>query len=384
MSLTTPPDEGPSASPDPIADWPIGTQDLEARAREHLDQARFDWIAGGAGEEWTLQENLTAFRRWKLVPKVLTGNADRDASVEILGTRSPAPFLLAPIGGLTVAHPDGDLAVGRACAEVGVPFVLSTAASFSMEEIVAEMDDTPRWFQLYWVSDKGVVESFAQRARSIGCRAIVLTVDTPEVGIRDRDFRNRYVPFVRGAGIGQYTSDPVFRSRLDVPPEVDMKAAGEAVVKMFPNFGVTWADLVWLRELIDIPLLMKGILSVDDARRCFDAGFDGVIVSNHGGRQLDGEMASIDALPAIRESLGPDATILMDGGVRRGTDVAKALALGADAVLLGRPYVYALALGGSSGVARLLANFIAECHHVLGLLGVSNPKGLTKEFAVRT
>jgi lactate 2-monooxygenase len=276
----------------------------------------------------------------------VTGNVERDIAVEVLGTRSPAPFLLAPIGVLSIAHDDGELAVARAAAATGVPMVLSSAASYSLEEVAEQMGQAPRWFQLYWVNDREVVLSLVSRAAESGFAALVVTLDTLTLGWRDRDLRKPYLPFVTGEGCAQFFSDPVFRSRLERPPEEDVVSAAVKMLATFPNLGLTWDDLGWLRTQTELPLLVKGVLTGEDALRARDCGVDGIVVSNHGGRQVDGAVASLDALVEIRAALGAEATVLMDGGVRRGADVLKALALGADAVLLGRPYAYGLAVGG--------------------------------------
>jgi isopentenyl diphosphate isomerase/L-lactate dehydrogenase-like FMN-dependent dehydrogenase len=300
---------------------------------------------------------------------MLAGNTVRDLSVEVLGTPSPFPFFLAPVGVLSIAHPEGELAPARAAAGLRVPFILSSAASHSIEEIAAAMGDAPRWFQLYWVSDREVVESFVHRAEASGYAAIVVTLDTLALGWRPRDLRNAYLPFRQGEGIAQFTSDPVFRSRLSVPPEEDPLLAAGTMLAMFPNLALRWDDLSWLRELTSLPLLAKGVLTAEDAVRAFDAGIDGLVVSNHGGRQVDGAIASLDALLEVRAAVGPDAPVLMDGGIRGGPDVLKALALGANAVLLGRPYVYGLAVGGQSGVEAVLHQLAAETDLTLALIG---------------
>jgi lactate 2-monooxygenase len=360
--------------------WPVGIEDWAARAAQSLPPSNFDWLSGGSGEEETLRANRAAFERWRLRPRMLAGNAERDLTVEILGTPSPAPFLLAPIGGQTVAHPDGELATARAAAETGIPFIVSTASSHSMEDIAAQMGQARRWYQLYWVSDQDVVTSFVERAVASGHDAIVLTVDSPRVGWRDRDLRNAYVPFTRGEGIGQYTSDPAFRKRLRVPPEQDPRAAGEEVTRVFPNFRLTWDQLSWLRDQTSLPLLAKGILTAEDALLARDAGMDGFIVSNHGGRQLDGTIASLDALVEVRAALGDDATVLVDSGVRRGPDVIKALALGADAVLVGRPFLYGLAVAGRAGVKAVLTSLADEVDLALGLVGGRSVRALDRSF----
>jgi lactate 2-monooxygenase len=358
----------------------VGAQEWRAVAAEVLPRSHFDWIEGGAGEEWTLEANREAFKRWRLRPRMLAGNSDGDSSVTVLGTRSPAPFLLAPIGGQTVVHPEGELASARAAAAQGLPMVVSTAASHPVEDIAGALGDVPHWYQLYWVSDREVTNSFLRRALGAGCEAIVLTIDSPRLGWRDRDLRNRYNPHLEGHGIGQYTSDPVFRSRLARSPEEDRRAAGAAMVKMFPNAVLTWEHLSWLREQTPVPLLVKGVLTAEDARRAHDAGVDGVVVSNHGARQLDGEVAALDALPEVRAELGSEATVLVDSGIRRGTDVVKALALGANAALVGRPYLYGLAVGGEAGVAEVLRVLAEEVDLALGLVGARGAGRVDRSF----
>ncbi|HET8651136.1 MAG TPA: alpha-hydroxy-acid oxidizing protein [Gaiellaceae bacterium] len=356
--------------------WPIAADDWEARAAEVLDQGPFDYIAGGAGSEATMRANLEAFERRRLRPRMLTGNATRDLSVEILGTHSPTPFLLAPIGVLSIAHADGELAVARAAAATGIPLVLSSAASHSLEAVAEAMGDAPRWFQLYWVSDHEVVESLVTRAEAAGYGAVVVTLDTLTLGWRPRDLRNAYLPFVTGEGCAQFFSDPVFRSRLERPPEEDVLSAAVAMLATFPNLGLRWDDLRWLRGRTELPLLVKGILTAEDALIARGCGVDGIVVSNHGGRQVDGAVAALDALVEVREALGGEAIVLMDGGIRRGADVLKALALGADAVLLGRPYAYALAVGGQEGVETLIRYLMADTDLSLALVGGTRAAGL--------
>jgi len=349
--------------------WPVGADEWEARATEQLDSGPFGYIAGGAGNEATVRANREAFERRRLRPRMLAGNTVRDLSVDVLGTPSPFPFFLAPVGVLSIAHSDGELAPARAAAALRVPFILSSAASHSIEEIAVAMGDAPRWFQLYWVSDREVVESLVRRAEASGYSAIVVTLDTLTLGWRPRDLRHAYLPFRQGEGIAQFTSDPVFRSRLSVSPEEDPLVAAGTMLAMFPNLALRWEDLTWLRELTSLPLLAKGVLTSEDAVRAFDAGVDGIVVSNHGGRQVDGAIASLDALVEVRGAVDPDAPVLMDGGIRGGADVLKALALGANAVLLGRPYVYGLAVGGQPGVEAVLQQLAAETDLTLALIG---------------
>jgi lactate 2-monooxygenase len=349
--------------------WPIGVDDWEARAAEVLAPGPLGYIAGGAGSEETMRANIEAFARRRLRPRMLTGHAQRELGMEVLGTPAPFPFLLAPVGVLSIAHPDGEIAPARAAAAARVPFVLSTAASHSIEEIAEAMGDAPRWFQLYWVTDRDVVASLVRRAEAAGYAAIVVTVDTLVLGWRPRDLRNAYLPFRQGEGIAQFTSDPVFRSRLAVAPEEDPLVAAGTMLSMFPNLGLRWDDLAWLREVTSLPLLVKGVLTAEDARRARDAGADAIVVSNHGGRQVDGAVASLDALVEVRGALGADMAVLVDGGIRTGADVVKSLALGADAVLVGRPYVYALAVGGTDGVAAYIEQLAAETDVTLALIG---------------
>ena len=347
--------------------WPIAPEEWKTRAAEALEPGPFDYIAGGAGSESTMRANLEAFQRRRLRPRMLTGNSERDISVEVLGTKSPAPFLLAPVGVLSIAHPEGELAVARAAASTGVPMVLSSAASHSIEEI-AEVDP-PRWFQLYWVNDRDVTASLVERAEAAGYRALVVTLDTLSLGWRDRDLRKAYLPFLSGEGCAQFFSDPVFRSRLEQPPEEDTLSAAARMLGMFPNLGLAWDDLAWLRERTGLPLLVKGVLTGEDAVRAQDSGVNGIVVSNHGGRQVDGAVAALDALVEVREAVGSETTVLMDSGIRRGADVLKALALGADAVLLGRPYAYGLAVGGQEGVEAVIRHLMAETEITLALAG---------------
>jgi lactate 2-monooxygenase len=349
--------------------WPVGADEWEARASEKLGPGPFGYIAGGAGNEATVRANREAFEQRRLRPRMLAGNSVRDLSVEVLGTPSPFPFFLAPVGVLSIAHSEGELAPARAAAALRVPFILSSAASHSIEEVAAAMGDSPRWFQLYWVSDREVVESLVHRAEASGYAAIVVTLDTLTLGWRPRDLRNAYLPFRQGEGIAQFTSDPVFRSRLSVSPEDDPLVAAGTMLAMFPNLALSWEDIAWLRELTSLPLLAKGVLTAEDAVRAFNVGVDGIVVSNHGGRQVDGAIASLDALLEVRAAVGPDAPVLMDGGIRGGADVLKALALGANAVLIGRPYVYGLAVGGQPGVEAVLQQLAAETDLTLALIG---------------
>jgi len=383
---------------------PIDAAALESKARAVMSADAFAYIAGGAGSEATMAANRSAFDRHRLVPRVLRNVESRDLSITLFGRTLPAPILTAPIGVLEMAHRDGDLAVARAAATLGVPMIFSNQASASMERCTAVMGDAPRWFQLYWSKSDALVESFVHRAEGCGCDAIVLTLDTTMLGWRPRDLDRGSLPFLAGKGIAQYTSDPVFRASLGAPlptlanaPRADVTLAsilaliggarrypgstiaalrsGESrraiqqFITTYSRPSLEWKDLATLRAMTKLPLLLKGVLHEDDARRALDAGMDGVIVSNHGGRQVDRSIAALDALPAIVRAVANRAPLLFDSGIRTGADVAVALALGATAVCVGRPYAYGLAIAGEAGVREVLANMIAELDLTLGLLG---------------
>jgi isopentenyl diphosphate isomerase/L-lactate dehydrogenase-like FMN-dependent dehydrogenase len=358
-------------------DWPVAAEDWERAAEAKLEPGAFGYIAGGAGAEHTMRANTDAFARWRIRPRMLTGNETRDISVDVLGTRSPAPFLLAPIGVLSIAHKEAEVGVAKAAASSGIPMLLSSAATHSIEQ-VAETN-APRWFQLYWVNDREICESFVRRAEQAGYGAIVVTLDTLTLGWRPRDLRQAYLPFIRGEGCGQYFSDPVFLAKLDKPPAEDMLTAAATMLATFPNLGLTWDDLDWLRSRTTLPILVKGVLTAEDAQLALDHGVDGIVVSNHGGRQVDGAVAALDAMIEVRDAL-PDAVVLMDGGIRSASDVLKAMALGADAVLLGRPYAYALAVGGQRGVEELIQNLMAEIDLNLALAGAHSIRELDRSW----
>jgi lactate 2-monooxygenase len=358
--------------------WPISPEDWEAKARVALDDGPFDYVSGGAGGEATMRANLEAFARRRLRPRMLTGNDERDLSVEVLGLRSPVPFLLAPIGVLSIVHADAELAVARASGATGVPMLLSSAASTPLEA-VADVGP-PRWFQLYWFNDAEVTASIVARAEAAGYGAIVVTVDTLTLGWRERDLRNGYLPFLSGDGLAQFFSDPVFRSRLETSPEDDPAGAAVQALLRFPNLALAWSDLASLREQTSLPVLVKGIMTAEDARLALEHGADGIVVSNHGGRQVDGAVAALDALVEVRGAVGREAVVLMDSGIRRAADVLKAMALGADAVLLGRPYVWGLAVGGQAGVEAVVRHLAAEIDLTLALVGCRSARELDASF----
>jgi isopentenyl diphosphate isomerase/L-lactate dehydrogenase-like FMN-dependent dehydrogenase len=307
----------------------------------------------------------------------------RDLTTSLFGAELPAPLLLGPVGVQSIVHPDGELASARAAAEVGLPYVASTAASHTLEQIAEANGDGARWFQLYWPRGEELAASFVGRAEAAGYRAIVVTLDTWMLGWRPRDLQLAYLPFLQSVGIANYLSDPVFRASLAAPPEEDPQAAVGQFVGVFSNPTVTWDDLAFLRGTTDLPIVLKGILDPDDARRARELGVDGIIVSNHGGRQVDGAIASLDALPEVVGAVGDEVPVLLDSGVRSGADAMKALCLGARAVLLGRPYIYGLALGGQEGVARVLRAFLADLDLAVALSGHTTPDTLGPDCLVR-
>jgi lactate 2-monooxygenase len=351
---------------------PVAVEELEREAASVLSQAAYDYVAGGAGSEDTVRANLEAFRRYRLVPRYLRDVSLREMSVELLGTRLLTPILMAPIGVLGILHKDAELAVARAAAPLGVPLVLSTVSSTPMEQVAEAMGAAPRWFQLYWPRSDELAASFVQRAERAGFGAIVVTLDTYLLAWRERDIRNAYLPFFRGEGLANYVSDPVFRQAVGGDPLLHPLRTAEYFGQVFSDPSRTWADLERLRQCTRLPILVKGVLHPDDARRAIDQGVAGVIVSNHGGRQLDGAIAALDALPRVVDAVGDRTTVLFDGGIRRGSDVLKAIALGARAVLLGRPYAFGLAIAGEKGVREVLLNLIADLDLALGLTGCAS------------
>jgi lactate 2-monooxygenase len=382
---------------------PVSSERLERRARGAMTAEAFAYVAGGAGREETMRANRAAFERWRIVPRMLRDVSRRDTSVTLFGATLPSPLLLCPIGVLELAHPDADVAVARAAAAEGVPMIFSNQASRPMEECAAAMGNAPRWFQLYWSTSNELVESLASRAERCGCSAIVLTLDTTMLGWRVRDLDLASLPFLRGKGLAQYTSDPTFMEAVqaalddDLPPtgRVTLSALGalwdlagahpgsrlsnlrskearvavRRFVETYSRPSLSWDDLAFLRERTTLPILLKGILHPADAVAAIEHGMDGVVVSNHGGRQVDGSVATMDALPGIVEAVAGRVPVLLDSGIRSGADVFRALALGAAAVGLGRPYVWGLAAGGEEGVREAVRNVWADFDLTLGLAG---------------
>jgi isopentenyl diphosphate isomerase/L-lactate dehydrogenase-like FMN-dependent dehydrogenase len=355
---------------------------LEALAREKLDDGPYGYVAGGAGTGATMRANRDAFDSWRIVPRMLRGTTRRTLSRTVLGTGLPAPVLLAPVGVLSIVHPDGELAVARAAAELGVPMVLSTASSHTIEEVSEASGAGPRWYQLYWPTEDAVTISLLDRAKRAGYSTLVVTLDTWTLGYRPHDLDGAYLPFLRGVGTAIPFSDPAFRAGLPASPEDDLMAAVGRWIPMFTGTALTWERLPLLRAHWDGPIVLKGVQHPADAVRAVQAGMDGIVVSNHGGRQVDGAVGALDALPGIVAAVQGRASVLFDSGIRTGADVFKALALGADAVLLARPYVYGLALAGQVGVRHVLRCLVTELDVTLGLSGYADIAELTPEALV--
>ncbi len=344
--------------------------DLEAQAYEKIRKEAFDYIARGAGDEATMQENLSAFDKWKIRPRVLRDVSKRDLTTSLFGTTQKTPILLAPIGVQRIAHPNGELASAGAAKSLGVPFVISSVSSYSMDEIAEASGNNTRWFQLYCSPENSVTESLVKRAEQNGYSAIVITVDTPQLGIRKSDHSNNYSPLAEGNGCGNYLSDAAFCGLLEKSPSEDMEAALIKQSELMDRHTLDWDILSEIRSYTKLPILLKGILHPEDAQLALEYGVDGIVVSNHGGRQLDHCISSLDALPDICQVVNGRIPVLLDSGIRSGVDVFKAIALGADAVLLGRPYIYGLAVDGEAGAKRIIENILHELEVSMTLAGV--------------
>ena len=349
---------------------PMDFAGLARAAQDAMTPETWSYVAGGAGDENTQDANVRAFTRYGLMPRMLVGAAERDLSVELLGERLPHPLMLAPVGVLGLCGDDGhgDLTTARAAAAVGVPMIASTLSEDPMEDVAEALGDTTGWFQLYPPNDRELTESLVRRADAAGFRAIVVTLDTLTLGWRPRDLTIASFPQLKGLCLANYFSDPVFRSRLAAPPEEDLEAATGLWAMTFGNPRLSWDDLTWLRSLTDLPILLKGICSPDDARRAVDSGMSGIYCSNHGGRQANGGLPALDCLADVVDAAG-DLPVVFDSGVRSGSDVLKALALGATTVAVGRPYVYGLAAAGQAGVEHVVRCLLAEADLTMAIDG---------------
>lgn len=363
---------------------PVDFKTLEARARAALPPSTLSYVQGGCGDEFTQDHNAEAFKRWGLIPRMMVDCSTRDLSIDLFGIKLPSPIFMAPIGviGLCAQDGHGDIATAKASAATGVPMVASTLMNDPMEQVAAALGDTPGFFQLYTPRDKDVAESLVRRAEASGFKAIVVTLDTWVTGWRPRDLNEANFPQLRGHALANYMSDPAFRALLAKPPEEDPQAA---VAQWGRTFGknLTWADLPWLRSMTKLPLILKGICHPDDARRAIDGGVDGLYCSNHGGRQANGGLAAIDMLKGVVDAAG-STPVMFDSGVRSGSDVVKALALGAAAVGVGRPYAYGLALEGVAGVVHVLRSILAEADLLMAVDGYPTLADLRAAGLVRS
>jgi lactate 2-monooxygenase len=396
---------------------PADGSTLERRAKKAMSPTAWAYVSGGAGDGRTMRHNREAFERWRIVPRMLHGVTQRELVTSVLGTQLPSPVLLAPIGAASIVASNSDVTIARGAAAAGTPYVISSQGSNPMEDTAAAMGSTPFWYQLYWSTDEALVDSMIKRAETCGARALVVTLDATLLGWRPRDLNLGSLPFARGQGIAQYTSDPRFielvRDRIVAATEraktrvslgalrtlVSMsrehpgsvrknlqspepRAAVETFLEIYSNPGLSWVHIATLRDRTSLPIVLKGILHPDDARRAMGLGIDGMIVSHHGGRQIDNAIASLDALVAIRQAVGSEPTLLLDSGIRSGTDVLIALALGANACLIGRPYIYGLAIDGADGVRQAIENLVAELDLTMGLLGIPNIAALSSDLLV--
>jgi 4-hydroxymandelate oxidase len=350
----------------------LSLDDFEESARDRLPQLIYDYYAGGAGDEWTLRENRRAFDRWVLRPRFLVDCSNVDLRTTVLGQEIGFPVMVAPTAFHRLAHPDGEIATARGSASAGTLMVVSTISTTSMEDVAAGADG-PKWFQLYVHKDRELTAGLVKRAHDHGYSAIVLTVDTPLLGRRLRDERNNFT-LPPGVGLANLEGVPL-------PTE-----AGSNLFRYFAaqlETAMTWEDVAWIQALSPLPVLLKGILTEEDARLAVEAGVDAIVVSNHGGRQLDGAPAALDALPEVVEAVGDRAEVYMDGGVRRGTDVLKALGLGARAVLVGRPVLWGLANDGEAGVHAVLSMLKAELGLAMTLAGRRTVADIDRSLVAR-
>jgi len=396
---------------------PFDIQQLAKKAKEKISPEAFAYVAGGAGLEDTVRNNRSDFGKWKIIPRMLRDVSVRDTSIELFGKKISSPLLLSPVGVLDLAHKEADIGVAKAADETNISMIFSNQASAPMEATSKVMGNSSRWFQLYWSKSNDLVASLVQRAEACGCSAIVITLDATMLGWRIQDLDLAYLPFLRAKGIAQYTSDPVFQRLIDEeeeeknqnPVKINFDTISNLIelmrnypggfwqnlrskrplkaVRKFINIysrpSLTWEDLPFLRAHTKLPVILKGILHPEDAKKAVDVGIDGIIVSNHGGRQVDGSISTIEALPDIIKAVNGSIPVLMDGGVSGGADMFKAIALGAKAVCIGRPFVYGLALAGKQGVIEVINNFKADFELTMGLAGCRSVSEISKEMLVK-
>lgn len=376
MSIYESGDEGARLLPVSLSEW-------EERAEKKLDAGSFGYVHGGAGAGDTMRANIDAFQTYRIRPRICMDISNRDLSVKLFGHKFTAPFLFAPIGVNSIFHPDAELAPAKAAAKLGIPYILSNVSTMDLEKVAEVMGDGIRWFQLYPPRNHELTKSFLSRAEAAGYSAIVVTIDSTLLGWRETDLRNAYLPFLSGHGMGNYFSDPVFCSMLDESPEKNRKAAVKVALDEGNNICFKWKDLDFIRQQTKLPILLKGVTHPDDAIVAIEHGVDGIIVSNHGGRQLDGAIGTLEALPFICEAVKEKVPILMDSGIRRGADILKAMALGASAVLIGRPYVYALAVAGQMGVEEVMKHLFTETELQMAISGRTSIQELDRSLVMK-
>ena len=363
---------------------PVDFRSLETKALQALPDEIVSYVRGGCGDEHTQDHNASAFRKWGIIPRMMVNASKRDLSIELFGLKLPSPVFMAPIGVIGICAQDGhgDLAAARAAARTGVPVMASTLSNDPLEAVAGELGDTPGFFQLYTPNDKALAESLVHRAEAAGYKALVVTLDTWVTGWRPRDLNTSTFPQLRGAVLANYMSDPVFRAMLPKPPEEDPRGAVLAWARVFGR-SLSWEDLPWLRSMTRLPLVLKGICHPDDARRAIEGGVDAIYCSNHGGRQANGGLAAIDMLAGVVDAAG-ETPVLFDSGIRSGTDVVKALAIGARAVGIGRPYAYGLALDGVDGIVHVLRSILAEADLLMAIDGYPRVGDLGRAALMRT
>lgn len=367
---------------------PLVTTDpnkLEAQAKRKLPPEAYNYVAGGAGERATMDANRLAFRQWKMIPRMLRPTTKRDLRVELFGETYETPVLMAPVGVQSIFHEDKETGLSEVCSEIGVPYILSTASSSSIEEVAESSGKGPRWFQLYWPQDDEVTISLLNRAKASGYKVLVVTLDTWALAWRPADLDGAYIPFMKGTGNKTGFTDPVFRRKFKekfnaVPEDMATKASEEWIGDVFSGAAHLWDEIALLKKNWDGPIVLKGIQHPEDARLAVESGVDGIIVSNHGGRQLDGAIGSLEMLPEIVDAVGDKITVLFDSGIRTGVDIIKALSLGAKAVLVGRPAIYGMAVAGKAGAKQVLQGILADLDQSMGLSGIVNIEGCNRSM----